>query len=511
MTFFLRRLKGNYIARTTVAITGILLLVKVLGYFEKIIVAYYWGTGTEADVYYAVTAILIGIALLFREVTEPGFMNILTRAEQEKGRREAQKAYVTIFWLIVLLACTITVIQMSLPEIFTRLFLPGFDGSRFGLAVRLFRVAAVATAFLVACTITTTYLQWDKKFFTVALSDFAYKSTILIILILFASTGNITIAAVAVVVAALIKFLIQWMRVNDSGTSPDYRLRDRSYVRRLLAVSWLLLIGNLFSQVGSVAHNAFASYLEAGTLSALSYAKKIIDLPVVVFPYTLSIIVFPFFSQQAIAKDTRHMHSLFNGSLRYIILFFVPMTLFFGFFAQEIVRVFFERGAFDATSTAVTSAALEVYNVGLLAFSLETILVIYLFANRQIKLAVGIGVICVLIDILLTSVLIRSMGYLGIAWGFVLSRWIKVGALLWVLRKEIDWRAFLSVKRGSIILGGLAGFAAGLWIMERYVFPAAQGNLQTLGLLAISAIMLFGGYFYLLYSARIISLEHEKE
>lgn len=506
----LKSIRKNYIAHTSIIISGIILLTKLLGYLEKMVIAYYWGTGYQADTYYAVITIAIGISLLFREVTEPGFLNLLTLAKKEEGVKESQKIYATLFWFVVGVAFAICVFQSVFPGVFTRIFLSGFTDERAALTDRLFRGVSVGLFFMILCAITNTYLAWEKKFFTIALSDFIYKLVIILFLVLLAGMGDIYIAILAVTLAAITKFGIHWFRIRRTS-SPSYKGRDKQYLRTLFLMCWPLLIGNIFSQIGNIAHNTFASYMEVGTLSALSYAKKVIDLPVVIFPYTLSVIVFPFFSQLSVEKNTVRMRSLLNNSLKYILLFFIPLTFFMAFFPDEIVRVFFERGAFDAGSTSLTSRALAVYNAGLIAFALETILVIYLFANRRIKLPVLIGMVCVVVDILLTFVLIRYFDYLGIAWGYVLARWLKVITLIIILRKDLNFPGLLKAKTLLTVTGALGLFGVLLIAIRHYIMPLAQGTVKTLALLAGSALILYAVYFGVLYLTRIIDLRNDRK
>lgn len=494
------------IGKISVIITTIVLMTKALGYLEKIIIAYYWGTDYRADAYYAVVTIAVSVSLLFREITEPGLLNILLKSEKQNGITESNKAYVTIFRTISLVALAICSIQILFPSLVSGVFLSGFMGERLMLANQLFRVVGLGIFVMIITTITNTYLLSGKQFVTIAISEFVYKLVVILFLFMLAGTKGVIVATGSIIIGAAVKFSIQWLKIKKLY-APSYTAVDKKYIRQLLLISWPLLIGNIFSQIGTIAHNNFASYMADGTLSALAYAKKIIDLPVVLFPYTLSVIVFPYFATMSIEKDTLKMQDLLNDSLKYILLFFIPLTIFTANFPEDIIRVIFERGAFDAQSTSLTSSALRIYNLGMIAFALETILVIYLLANARIKLPVIIGIVCVLVDVIITFMLIKPLGYTGIAWGYIISRWIKVLLLVYVLWGDLRLRA---ASRSSVLLPlifSLVLFAIMIYCSNMYILPQVQGVFATLVLLVVTALIAFGGYFYILNKFRLISFK----
>lgn len=500
-------LKKNLIFKSSVIIAGITVFTKLLGYVEKIVVAYYWGTGYQADTYYAVVTIIISVSLLFREITEPGLLNMLVRTRSENGESESDKAYTSVLWFIAAIGLVLSVSFYFFPGSVSSLLLSGFEGTRAELSTLFFRIAGIGLFFLIITTITNTYLLSHKWYIAIAVSELVYKSVIIFVLLMAAGFVGVIATIISVVVGAIVKFLLQFVRANWKKKI-NFISTDRNYIYMLLLVCWPLAIGNIFSQLGVIAHNGFASYMAEGALSALSYAKKIIDLPVVIFPYTLSVVVFPFFSQLSAENNKEKMNKLMTSSLKYIMIFFLPLTVFVGFFHGEIVSVIFERGAFDAGSTMLTSSALAVYNFGMVVISLETILVIFLFANGKIKLPVVIGIICVAIDILVTFLLIKSLSYLGIAWAYVIARWIKVLLLLYFVRGNLKSVSLLNWKTGTVLV---LTFCAGLLLfpVRRFVLPMVSGTLATAGLLFATGLLMFGAYFYILYRTRIIYFDHE--
>ncbi|MGV8094233.1 MAG: lipid II flippase MurJ [Mangrovibacterium sp.] len=82
--------------------------------------------------------------------------------------------------------------------------------------------------------------------------------------------------------------------------------------------------------MSSLVDNLFASYLQEGAIAALSYAKKIVELPVVIFPYVVSVVIFPYFSQLVLEKQTEKLKSMLADSFRWIVIaFFACYSILF--------------------------------------------------------------------------------------------------------------------------------------------------------------------------------------
>jgi len=162
----------------------------------------------------------------------------------------------------------------------------------------------------------------------------------------------------------------------------------------------------------------------------------------------VSVVVFPYFSQLAIEKQKEKLKSMLTDSLRWIIIAFLPVAAFFFVYATPVVEIIFQRGAFDEHSTLLTSKPMMVYSLGMVFFAIETILVIFYYANADTKTPVFTGMACVVLNILLTWIFIQFMGYTGIALAFVIQKTIKNLTLLYLLKNKIPY----NLKNGLRVL-----------------------------------------------------------
>ena len=505
----IRALKNNTILKASTIVLSITLVTKAIGYAEKVTVAYFWGTDFRADTYHAVFSILVGIAILFREILEPGLLNRLVRAKSTSGEMGSWQTFISVFWLVGIVGAVLSCLLIADGTLPVHIFLSGFRGDRLTLAGHFFQVGGIALFFLILSTVTNTYWLTYKKFAAIAFSDLAFKGTIVLVLLLLGNACGVYATVIGLVVGAICKFLIQTRRLSPYIFLHRLTL-DRKCLSAVLLLSWPLLIGNLFSLAGNIVSNTFASYLGEGVISALSFAKKIIDLPVVLLPYTLSVVVFPFFSQMSVEKDTQRLNELFTSTIRYIVLLFLPLTIYIAVVPTDMVRLIFERGAFDSLSTELTASVLSVYNVGTTAFALETVLVVFLFAKEKIRLVVWLGVISVLLDIAFVGLTIGRLGYLAIAWGMVVSKWVKVLALLYLNRNSIPRATRRHAGEIGTVLLAMVVFAGLLIGCKNFFIQSAASGISLAARLLIAALFPFATYVLILVKTNIIRLKYGK-
>ena len=478
--------KNNPIVRSTLAVVVITLLAKSVGYLEKVILAYYFGTGPEVDVFLVVFGIIFSLFILIRELIEPGFLNIFMKAHSKASPKEAWRLFNSIGFLVLLFSLIITVFGVYFAEEVVGVFAPGFNHDKKILATRLTRVAFPALTFLSLSALTYITLNGLKIFALPAIGDIVFKGLIIVTFILLYNNFGILGAAIGVVFGAVGRLAVHLtsLRKYILMRLPQW---DADQLDKMWSLTWPIFVGVLFSQISSLVDNIFASYLGDGTIAALGYAKKIMEMPIIVFPYALSIIVFPYFSQLAIEKEKQKLANLLSDSLRWIVLLFLPLSIFLFASATPVVEVLLERGSFDQASTLLTSQPLTVYTMGMLAMSVETVLVLFYFANADTKTPIFVGIICVILNIILTYIFIQELDYLGIPLALVISKTVKVLVLLFLLYYKIDINVLEVGRFISKVVVATIGFGVSIYLFETYTSIEQFGSfVMKLGYLGLN-------------------------
>jgi len=115
----------------------------------------------------------------------------------------------------------------------------------------------------------------------------------------------------------------------------------------------------------------------------------------------------------------------------------VPATVGLIVLAEPIIRLMYERGAFQPSDTIAAAAALRFYAVGLLGYSVVRIASPAFYALGQSRVPVTVSFIAVLANAALNAALVHVMGYRGLALGTSIAALLNASLLLVMLSRRL--------------------------------------------------------------------------
>jgi putative peptidoglycan lipid II flippase len=196
-------------------------------------------------------------------------------------------------------------------------------------------------------------------------------------------------------------------------------------------------------------------------------------LPIGLFGVSIATAALPEIARRANAGDFGGMRGTISGALRMMLMLNVPATVGLIALAHPIVALLLQRGKFTPQDTAATAAALMFYAPGLLGYSAVKIASPSFYSLRDSRTPVSVGVLSVLTNLVLNLILVRVMGYRGLALGTALAAMVNAGTLLWLLRRRlggIEGRRIavtLSKITAASLAMGAAARAMAEWLAGR--------------------------------------------
>ncbi len=475
----------------TALITTVALLVKGLGFAEKLLLAYFFGTGIQVDAYLVAYSLPFSAYIVLREVVKPAFLPVFLRLRRT-DEKDAWRLFGTVGTLLFLLLGPATVAAIFLAEPLIALAAPGFGGEQRLLAVRLTRLIMPALLLLGLSTLTTAALHADKRFLPPAVGDMSFRAGPLLLLM---ALGGVPALALGAVLGALGKLLIEAGSLGKGlrrvRPALDPAFAPVRTVGKLAAPLLAALFLSLF--IGPLVENAFASKAGVGGVSALAYARKIAETLTAILPYTLGLVLFPFSAEMAARRDGKALARTLDGAVRALTLLFLPTTVGLLLLHQPFIRLLFERGAFDAASTQLTAGPLAFYALALLPFALEVVVIQFFFARQDTLTPVLTDAAAFALNVVLIPPLMAALGLGGIALAAAIAKGLKVFALLFLFERRVPAFRLKALRpfAGRMALACLAT-AAVLAALQAMV---ARSEIEGLGPLAayLSLAGLLGG------------------
>lgn len=419
------------------SLSTIALLTKIFGFTEKFVIAHFFGTSGTADVYFATTGVILSVIWIVRELMYPSllpvFVDSLSRSTTTSGNL-FRKAFIstTVFLLITV------VVLFFFPADIARIFMPGFSKSKQVMTANLLRTLVPAMFFIGLSMVTYTILNARKNFLKAACPEAILKLFIVLGLIALVPILGIYALGIAMGLGGLGCLLAQLYFIPERSFlfKSNKKSDQADPFKKVILLMSPLVLGVIFSHISGLIDNLLASKLPNGHLSYLGYSKKLIDAILLIGPVALVTVVYSNLSYLASAKEYEKFTDLFIKAFRVIMYLSIPVACLLIGLKQPLIRFLFQRGQFNIESTLGTSQAFMVYAIGLTIFSLETLFVYTFFALSDTKTPVIYGIACVCIDIALAIILLRPLGYLGIAGAFVISKTIKIIVLGAILSKR---------------------------------------------------------------------------
>lgn len=402
------------IANAAAFVLVVTVVAKVIGFLESAIVAAYFGTTVEIDMFYLACNIANKFVFtIFSGLAVVG-LTMYNNKLIEGGKESGSKFVTGLLWYMIPLAVIISiVIYVSAPFV-SRIMTSNYSYNETVILTRYLRELSIITVFYVTTTIFTFVLNANKIFIPgVLVGSIQNICMIVFIISLSGKIGAISIVyglIVGYILQTIFLFLFARKIVNFGKCSPK---RDVDF-RKIILLILPLLLGEATAEVNQLIDQYLATIEGAGYVSGLSYSETLNDVVTALFIQTVTTVLLSFFSALAVRKQYAEMLSELKMIFKYMTLILIPVSIISVMKADRIVSFVFERGNFDKTSVAITATALAGYALG---FVFKTIMVIAkrpFFAIENTRTPMVIGIVAVCINIALSICLSRIWGIFGI-------------------------------------------------------------------------------------------------
>ncbi|MBI4806377.1 MAG: murein biosynthesis integral membrane protein MurJ [Desulfovibrio sp.] len=427
------------IAKDASIVGAATLLSRVLGFFRDVIVAYVLGAGPVADAFYVAYRLPNTLRRLFAEGSMTmAFVPVFSDLREKQGDEAAfAMTRSALMWLLIILG-VITALAVVFARPITLIIAPGFASNpdQMALTTELVRIVFPYIIQISIVALCMGALNSMGHFLAPALATSELNTVIIIgcgVAWLFGLDVSHTLAW-AVIVGGFGQIYMQMPALKRFGFSwrGPWKLMDEGVLRmgRLMLPT---VFGAAIYQINIVVGTLLASFLAAGSISALYYADRLVQFPLGVFGAAVGTVALPSLARLAAAKEMPEFKHTLSASLRLTLFICLPATAGLMALAAPMVDVLFGRGAFTPEAEQATSAALIAYSVGLPAFACVRPLVSAFYALHDTKTPVRAGFYSMLANIALGAALMFPLKHVGLALATSLSSWLNV----WLLGRAL--------------------------------------------------------------------------
>jgi putative peptidoglycan lipid II flippase len=455
-------------------IMGIMTLCsRVLGMIRDIVSAKSFGTSWQWD------AFLYSFMLpnFFRRLIGEGtlssaFIPVYSEILHQKGEEEAFR-FANVTWTILAAGLTLFLFFMELI-LNTLLKIPTLSPT-LHLTVDLLRVMFPYLWFMSLFALGMGILNSHRHFFAPSLGPITLDiAWIAGVLWLTSQTGQdfsvqVKWLAVVIFLSGAVQLAIELPPLYRMG----FRLRwvwDVFYpgLKKTVRLFLPTLLAFAVVQINLLVDATLGLAIGAGANSSLWYGNRLMQFPLGIFAIAMGTALLPTIARQTALQEMEAAKKTLSFALRSIFLIILPSSVGLIVLRAPVVQLLFERGQFDALSTARTASVLMCYSFGLFAYSGQKIITAGFYAVQDTRTPVKIGVLAVALNLILNLILMIPLAESGLALATSFSGMIQFLLLTYLYHRKV---AKLDIPQLSLSFTKIAMASAVMGVTCRVSYP----------------------------------------
>ncbi len=537
---------GRSVARATAGIGALHFVRFLIGFVAQPLIAHNLGFSWPADVYQVSTDIVQRFWLVFEKVVNPAFLPQFIAALKEDGEEEAWRLASTAILLLLVLLVGATVLGWAfMPQLVDFLSQKAKGNpQQIALTISSARVLLIGLLALGISSLTYTILNGYKRFAWAAVGDALWKVGVfggaalayllyhkqigvLVPLLQAAPPGSPEhtriqaellvpgLKSLQLILGGFLVGSILKLVPHIIAIGPKWRLfRPRldlsnPRVRTMMALAFPLLLGIVISESRGFYLQRLAddpSIQIPASRFALKLSRLINDTFIQVFPYALSIGIFPFLADLARERDRQPLTDLIVRALRICFFVFIPLTAILIALRSPLLHALWTGGRLSSTETMQIIPPYVAFSLGLTGFACEMMLgqAFYALTRTWAPTLIGLAISVVWIALAQLGVAHLGWGLAAIAGAEAFSKSLKCVIMWIVLRphlghiKRRDNLLFFAQLIGASLAAALVAV-----IGARVLAPGGAGRGHLLLGVAVSGVLAVGTFVVLAKTLRI--------
>lgn len=238
----------------------------------------------------------------------------------------------------------------------------------------------------------------------------------------------------------------------------------------------------------------FASFIPPAA-SALGYAGLLVQTPLGIISNVILVPLLPVFSRLADPEDWPELKLRIRQGLLLTAVTMLPLSALMVTLAVPIVRVVYERFAFDRAASELVASVLIAYSLGMFVYLARDVLVRVFYALGDGDTPFRISVVNIFLNAVLDFLLVKAFGAPGLVLATVSVNLISTVALLVVLDRKINglpWQEWTIPIIGLTVASAIAGAASWGTLLGSQQLLGTDGLLIQLVQLSLSGLIGLG-------------------
>lgn len=407
--------KKNNIVKSTIFVGVFTFLIKFLGLIKQSVIASYCGATIETDAFFIATGILVSLCIVIFSAISISLLTIHTNALVSEGREKSNDLINGTLRVFIPISVVIALFFFCGAPIAAKVFAPTYDGEELKLLIYYIRI--MSCSFVIWCyyLIINVILETDKKFIP-GRGQALFQNVFLILGAIFLyKRYGMRILVYGFLLSGIAECILVTWCARKELKFVFYKINVKSETKELVKIAFPLIIGSAIYEINDIVDKQISTWLGQGNVSYLTYGGTINEIVTGVVVASVSTVLFSHFATWIAVGDIENVAINLKRVLDYLTIIILPIMVVCIFAGDQVVSILYGRGNFGDDDIRLTYGVVIGYAVGFIFQAARANLIKVYYAFKDTKRPMINGAISVTINILLSIILSRFFGALGIA------------------------------------------------------------------------------------------------
>ena len=509
-------MRGRRLLSISFIMILITLITRILGFVREEFIAYFFGTSYLSDAIKISTYIPLTIShLLVAGLLSAIFIPVFTDFLIGKKQNEMWETFNILFNIIGVIFIILSIIFFIFSRELIHLMAPHATSEMKNLANFMFRLLIPQMLILAWASLFGGLHNTYESFIIPGVGGVLYNISIVLSLTFLVKYYGAYAIIYGAMIGSILQLLIQIPFAIKKGWKYKLNLNLKNqYVKKIGVLAIPIIINSTFGYITPIFEKSIGSYFGEGAISSLDYSFKVSQLPLGIFAFVVSLVIFPTLSQLVSKSDFERLGKTIQFGLKYILYLMIPSAIGLIILSFPIIRLLFQQGMFGENSTRMVSNLLIFYSIGLPFWGMTALLVRVYYSFKDTMTPVIISIITIVLQISLYLLNSRIIGLSGIPLGASIASIFQFSLLFSLLFKKLKNISlkeflfdFLKISLYSFIATFISYFIS-KYFDKNGMTLSKFGQLYQVGISIFVTLLI---YFSVLYLRDYKNLKYELE
>ena len=423
------------------------LLSKILGLARDLVIAKYFGTSMYADAFNMAYLFTGNIFIIFGGIGGPLYSSVVAVAPKINPKKtwEFIKKLIYISFLIFFsLALALFIFKANLLEIFVD---PIKKTEYFNITLKNINILLPLLIITGPIGIVFAILNIYKKYFEPSLSPAIVNIILIATVFIMGDTNSGLALAIGTSLGGVLSLFIQIpslaginnkLKIEDETNENTEEIPQNTLEKEFQSILYPALLSTGGAQLLVLVDSYFCKTLAEGSWTSLLLANRLIQMPLGILLTAMLVPVFPEISKLVKENNIPLIKHKIWKVIKFLVAICIPGIIIGMFLSEDLVRLIFERGAFDARSTEMVSSLFFYLCLSIIPYVLRDTFTRTLYSFGDSKTPLYIMLVGIAIKFIANTFLVPKFGLDGIAFSTIVVSIFNFVILSYFVNKKLS-------------------------------------------------------------------------